>query len=114
MFEDRHSYIIEPKEDISTCAGLVEYLFPSETKDHKKIPLAKRIWFFLFPGFTWKSFTFWFSLAWAGWNAFVFVMYQSNINYMEHAYECVLEHYYCGYVIFPEIFSRNFISDDKI
>jgi hypothetical protein len=81
--------------DASTCQKVSAKLFPAE-EGGVEIGWPSRIWRFFFPFFSLKTFTFWFSLFFLGWNIFIQFMYMSKNNKMNNAMECQLLNYGAG------------------
>lgn len=72
-------------------------LFPKEEPNGDEIPVYKRIFRYQFPGFTVKSFTFFFTIFWVIWGTCVYVLYiLAKSSEKEEAYSCILVKYQCG------------------
>lgn len=98
----------------TTMAGLLETLFPPKDEKGEENGIGYRIWFFLCPRFSMKTFTFWFSIFWAGWNAFIFVMYIGEKKKLTYPMDCTMINYFCGsitpYIRYDYQYYRPFIA----
>lgn len=80
----------------TTLMTLFEKLFPKTDDKGGEIGIGFRIWNFIVPRFSMKTFTFWFSLWWLGWNCLIFVMYIGVKNKLTYPMDCTMIDYYCG------------------